>query len=74
MQKNYDYVFKFVIIGSSSVGKSSILKRFADDSFEESYISTIGIDFRFKYDFVNARSMHINQEYVKLQIWDTAGQ
>jgi GTPase SAR1 family protein len=34
MQKNYDYIFKFVIIGSSSVGKSSILKRFADDCFE----------------------------------------
>lgn len=49
MQKKYDYVFKFVIIGSSSVGKSSILKRFADDEFEDSYISTIGIDFRFKY-------------------------
>lgn len=31
MQKKYDYVFKFVIIGSSAVGKSSILKRFADD-------------------------------------------
>lgn len=50
MQKNYNYVFKFVIIGSSSVGKSSILRRFADDEFEESYISTIGIDFRFKSD------------------------
>lgn len=49
MQRKYDYVFKFVIIGSSSVGKSSILKRFADDEFEDSYISTIGIDFRFKY-------------------------
>lgn len=48
MQKNYDYILKFVIVGSSSVGKSSILRRFADDEFEESYISTIGIDFRFK--------------------------
>ena len=49
MQKNYDYILKFVIVGSSSVGKSSILRRFADDEFEDSYISTIGIDFRFKY-------------------------
>ena len=49
MQKSYDYVLKFVIVGSSSVGKSSILRRFADDEFEDSYISTIGIDFRFKY-------------------------
>lgn len=54
MQKKYDYVLKYVIIGSSSVGKSSILKRFADDEFEDSYISTIGIDFRFKYPFTYA--------------------
>jgi Ras-related protein Rab-1A len=54
MQKSYDYVLKFVIVGSSSVGKSSILRRFADDEFEESYISTIGIDFRFKYGWVDA--------------------
>lgn len=49
MQKSYDYILKLVMVGSSSVGKSSILKRFADDQFEDSYISTIGIDFRFKY-------------------------
>lgn len=67
MQKKYDYVFKFVIIGSSCVGKSSILKRFADDEFEDSYISTIGIDFRFK-------SVVIDESFIKLQIWDTAGQ
>lgn len=67
MQKKYDYVFKFVIIGSSCVGKSSILKRFADDEFEDSYISTIGIDFRFK-------SIVIDECFIKLQIWDTAGQ
>ena len=48
MQKNYDYILKLVIVGSSSVGKSSILRRFADNEFEASYISTIGIDFRFK--------------------------
>lgn len=54
MQKSYDYVLKFVIVGSSSVGKSSILRRFADDEFEESYISTIGIDFRFKYPTAHA--------------------
>ena len=74
MQKSYDYVLKFVIVGSSSVGKSSILRRFADDEFEESYISTIGIDFRFKYFSPHLRSMHIDGNYVKLQIWDTAGQ
>lgn len=74
MQRKYDFIFKFVIVGSSSVGKSSILKRFADDEFEDSYISTIGIDFRFKYLCEDCRSLMIDDAYVKLQIWDTAGQ
>jgi len=42
------FQFKTVLIGDSSVGKSSLLRRFADDSFEESYLATIGVDFKFK--------------------------
>jgi len=49
------------------VGKSCLLLRFADDSFTDSYISTIGVDFRF-------RTVNIDMKTVKLQIWDTAGQ
>jgi GTPase SAR1 family protein len=41
----YQYLFKIVLIGDAGVGKSCILLRFADDSFREFYISTIGIDF-----------------------------
>jgi len=65
--KDYDYLFKLVLIGDSGVGKSCLLLRFADDAFTESYISTIGVDFRF-------RTVKINKKTVKLQIWDTAGQ
>jgi GTPase SAR1 family protein len=53
MIKEYDYLFKIVIIGTSSVGKSSILRRFSDDCFQESYPATIGVDFRFKYIKIN---------------------
>jgi len=65
--KEYDHLFKFVMVGNSAVGKSSLLLRFADDDFNENYMITIGVDFRFK-------SININQKIVKMQIWDTAGQ
>ena len=67
IKRDYDYLFKLVLIGDSSVGKSCLLLRFADDSFTDSYISTIGVDFRF-------RTVKIEDKTVKLQIWDTAGQ
>ncbi|OII73280.1 uncharacterized protein cubi_02512 [Cryptosporidium ubiquitum] len=66
-QKEYDYLFKLVLIGDSGVGKSCLLLRFADDSFTDSYITTIGVDFRF-------RTVKIDDKIIKLQIWDTAGQ
>lgn len=66
-QKEYDYLFKLVLIGDSGVGKSCLLLRFADDSFTDSYITTIGVDFRF-------RTIKIGDKVIKLQIWDTAGQ
>ena len=66
-KKSYDYLFKLLLIGDSSVGKTAILLRFADDSFSPNFISTIGIDFRIK-------TVEIRGKKIKLQIWDTAGQ
>ena len=48
---NHGYQYKFLLIGDSRVGKSSLVRRFADDSFEQSYLATIGVDFKIKYVF-----------------------
>lgn len=45
---DYDYLFKFLIIGKSSVGKSSLLLRFTDNIYNPSFLTTIGVDFKIK--------------------------
>lgn len=47
--KDYDYIFKIVLIGDTSVGKSSLLVRFSDDQFSDTYVTTIGVDFVRKF-------------------------
>ncbi|XP_067582240.1 ras-related protein Rab-3B isoform X1 [Pseudorca crassidens] len=65
--QNFDYMFKLLIIGNSSVGKTSFLFRYADDTFTPAFVSTVGIDFKVK-------TVYCHEKRVKLQIWDTAGQ
>ena len=66
-------LYKILIIVDSHVGKSSLLLRFADNVFEETYLSTIGVDFRIKRVLFEDTQAS-KQISAKLQIWDTAGQ
>ena len=63
----YDYLFKIVVIGDSSVGKSSICTRYTKGFYNETFITTIGVDFE-------CHTVTVDDKVVKLQIWDTAGQ
>ena len=62
-----DYIFKILIIGDSSVGKSNLLLRFSDNVFHDTFLPTIGVDFKI-------RNVTVGDKSIKLNIWDTAGQ
>ena len=62
----HDYLFKVLFIGDSGTGKSSLILRFVDDSFNTSFISTIGVDFKIK-------TVDIDGSKIKMQIVDTNG-
>jgi len=66
-QTTGEIAMKLLILGDSGVGKTCLLLRFADDSYSDSFISTIGIDFKH-------RTIELDGRKIKLQIWDTAGQ
>lgn len=60
-----DYLFKLLLIGDQSVGKSCILRRFVDDTYTEIF-PTLGVDLKI-------RTIRLEGKVVKLHIWDTAG-
>ncbi len=67
LSAEYDYLLKFVLIGESGTGKSSIMTRYSNGTFDSGYVSTIGVDFSISMVTVRGKT-------VKVQVWDTAGQ
>jgi Ras-related protein Rab-2A len=63
----YHYLFKFVLVGDSGVGKSCILLRFIKDKFLDKHELTLGASY-------DTSILEIHNKTIKLQIWDTAGQ
>lgn len=64
---SYSFLFKYIIIGDTGVGKSCLLLQFTDKRFQPVHDLTIGVEF-------GARMVNVGDKLVKLQIWDTAGQ
>ncbi len=63
----FHYLFRFIIIGDSGVGKSCILQKFKNNTFNTNVPSTIGVEFIRK-------DVSIDNKTIKIQVWDTAGQ
>ena len=61
MNQEYDYLFKVLLLGDSGAGKSSLILRYTDDTFNSSLVSSIGVDFKVK-------KKEINGKIIKIQI------
>ncbi|XP_058747043.1 ras-related protein RABB1c-like [Vicia villosa] len=64
---SYTFLFKYIIIGDTGVGKSCLQHQFTDNRFQPVHDITIGVEF-------GVRTINIDDKPIKLQIWDTAGQ
>ena len=62
-----DLRVKILIIGDSSVGKSSLVTQYVDETFTMGHTPTIGVEYKQKTIELP------NQEAVRVQLWDTAG-
>lgn len=67
MTLSFDHLLKLLTVGESNVGKTSILRRYTSDIFDEKSKSTIGVDLK-------VRTIDFQGKKLKLTLWDTAGQ
>ena len=61
---DFDYLFKFIIVGDTAVGKSCLLMQFIEQRFKNYHELTLGIEF-------GQKTLSIDGKTVKLQLWDT---
>ena len=62
------FEYKIILIGDPGVGKTSIMTKFVSNEFQNTYLSTIGVEFKLKEIYIN------NNTCARLKIWDTCGQ
>ena len=66
ISQDYDYLFKVLLLGDSGAGKSSLILRYTEETFNSKLVNSIGVDFKMK-------KREIDGKVIKVQIWDTAG-
>ena len=66
ISQDYDYLFKVLLLGDTDVGKSSLILRYTEETFNSKLVNSIGVDFKMK-------KKEIDGKITKVQIWDTAG-
>ena len=67
MAQEIDHLFKIIVIGDSSVGKTNLMTRFMKNQFHSESKPTIGVDFATK-------NVTVEKKNIRVQVWDTAGQ
>lgn len=67
MSMEYDILFKIILIGDINTGKTTLVRRYIENKFDDHSIATIGIDFKIK-------TIKLKDKVIKLHIWDTSGQ
>ncbi|XP_030887038.1 ras-related protein Rab-23 [Leptonychotes weddellii] len=67
LEEDMEVAIKMVVVGNGAVGKSSMIQRYCKGIFTKDYKKTIGVDFL-------ERQIQVNDEDVRLMLWDTAGQ
>ena len=67
LSNRFDYSFKFILVGDTGVGKTSVINRFVENRFDNNHSFTVGVEFA-------SKNIVINGKVIKMQIWDTAGQ
>ena len=67
LSNRFDYSFKFILVGDTGVGKTSIINRFVENRFDFNHSFTVGVEFA-------SKNIIINGKVIKMKIWDTAGQ